>query len=250
MFKVWAYSLLSVSIVSALSLVGIFALFLRRELHEDVLRYLVSFSVGALFSSAFFHLIPEALEATGFTNQVSSYIIVGILVSFIVEQVLKWRHCHVPSSDEHPHSYGYMNLIGDAIHNTIDGIIIGGSYLVSPSLGILTTITVCLHELPQEIGDFGVLLYAGFEKKRALKYNFLTALTAFIGVIFALSLSMTIEGLTRILLPFAAGNFIYIAGSDLIPELHAEEEIGRTLIQMAAMCFGVLLMIAVGHILE
>jgi zinc and cadmium transporter len=250
LYEVWVLSLLSVAVVSLLSLVGIATFLLEKELQRSLLLYMVSFSVGGLFGGAFFHLIPEASASSGFTTAVSGFILVGILVSFLVEQVLKWRHCHVPTSDEHPHSFAYMNLIGDSIHNMIDGIVIGGSYLVSPSMGIVTTLAVCLHELPQEIGDFGVLVYAGFTRARALKYNFLTALTAFIGVTIALTLSGYVENLTTYLVPFAAGNFIYIAGSDLIPELHAEEKLSRTIIQIAAMLCGVILLFVIGQLVE
>lgn len=239
---------MSVALVSILSLVGVLTFLMRREMQRDILTYMVSFSVGSLFGGAFIHLIPEASAASGLTIKVSSYILVGIIVSFLVEQCLKWRHCHVLTSEEHPHSFGYMNLIGDAVHNMIDGIIIGGSYLVSPSMGLVTTIAVCFHELPQEIGDFGVLLYAGFERRKALLFNFLTALTAFLGAMTALSLSFFVEDLTRILIPFAAGNFIYIAGSDLIPELHAEETLSRTLIQTVAMVLGVLFLVAMAYV--
>jgi len=249
-FEVWLYSLLSVAVVSALSLAGIVTLLFNKELNKNILLYMVSFSVGGLLGGAFFHLIPEATESSGFTLTVSSFILVGILSSFLVEQVLKWRHCHVPTSEDHPHSFAYMNLIGDAVHNMIDGIIIGGAYLVSTPMGIMTTLAVCLHELPQEIGDFGVLVYAGFTRRKALKYNFLTALTAFIGVIIALSLNVYVEGLTKYLIPFAAGNFIYIAGSDLIPELHAEEELGHIIIQLAAMLLGVILLYGIGQLFE
>ena len=250
MFEVWIYSLLSVAIVSALSLAGITTLIFNKELNKNKLLYMVSFSAGGLLGGAFFHLIPEASKSSGFTSTVSIFILVGIFASFIVEQLLKWRHCHVPTSEDHPHSFAYMNLIGDAVHNMIDGIIIGGSYLVSTSMGIVTTLAVCLHELPQEIGDFGVLVYAGFMRRKALKYNFLTALTAFVGVIIALSLNVYVEGLTKYLIPFAAGNFIYIASSDLIPELHAEEELGCTIIQIAAMLLGVILLFAIGQLVE
>jgi len=247
---VWIYSLLSVTLVSALSLAGIITLILNKELKKNTLLIMVSFSVGGLLGGAFFHLIPEATMSSGFTSTVSSFILVGILSSFLVEQVLKWRHCHVPTSEDHPHSFAYMNLIGDAVHNLIDGIIIGGAYLVSTPMGIVTTLAVCLHELPQEIGDFGVLVYAGFTKRKALKYNFLTALTAFIGVIIALSLNVYVESLTKYLIPFAAGNFIYIAGSDLIPELHAEEELSHIIFQIAAMLLGIILLYGIGQLIE
>ena len=245
MFQVWVQSLVSVAFISALSLVGVLIFILNRELHRDLLLYLVSLSVGGLFGGAFFHLIPETVEASGFTPRVSVYILIGILTSFIVERCLKWRHCHIPTSEEHPHTFGYMNLFGDAVHNMIDGMVIGGSYLVSSSMGLATTLAVCFHELPQEIGDFGVLLHAGFERRKALLYNFLTALTAFVGVVVALALSVYVENLAMFLVPFAAGNFIYIAGSDLIPELHAEEKLNRTIVQLAAMVLGIMLLFTI-----
>ena len=237
--------MVSIVVVSALSLVGILTFMLERELHRDLLLYFVSFSVGGLFGGAFLHLIPEAVEASGFTMRISVYILIGILTSFIVEQCLKWRHCHVLTSEEHPHTFAYMNLFGDAVHNMIDGMIIGGSYLVSSSMGLATTLAVCFHELPQEIGDFGVLLYAGFERRTALLYNFLTALTAFVGVVVALVLSVYVENLEMFLIPFTAGNFIYIAGSDLIPELHAEEKLNRTIAQLVTMVLGIVLLFSV-----
>ncbi|MCW3991091.1 MAG: ZIP family metal transporter [Candidatus Bathyarchaeota archaeon] len=242
MFEVWAYSLASVAVVSAISLAGILIFMLGRELRRSLLLYLVSFSVGGLFGGAFFHLIPEAAEASGFTPLVASFILLGVLASFIVEQFLKWRHCHVLTSEGHPHSFAYMNLLGDAVHNMIDGMVIGVSYLVSTPMGLATTLAVCLHELPQEIGDFGVLLYAGFERRTALLFNLLTALTAFVGVVIALALSVYVDDLTLFLVPFTAGNFIYIAGSDLIPELHAEETLSSTLIQLVAMVLGMSLL--------
>jgi len=245
MLGVWADSLLSVALVSALSFAGAFVLVLSREPHRDFLLYLVSFSVGGLFGGAFFHLIPEACSANGFDYQVSTSVLLGVLSSFFVEQVLRWRHCHVLTSDDHPHSFAYMNLFGDAVHNFIDGLAVGGAYLVSTSMGLATTLAICLHELPQEIGDFGVLIYAGFDRRKALLYNFLTALTAFVGAVFALALSVYVEGVTAFLIPFAAGNFIYIAGSDLIPELHAEEALGRTVVQIAAMVLGASLLYSI-----
>ena len=242
MSEAWAYSLLSVAVVSVLSLWGILTFMLRRELKREFLTYLVSLSVGGLFGGALFHLIPEASAPRGFTLQVSTYVLVGILASFVVEQCFRWRHCHVPTSEEHPHSFAYVNLFGDAVHNFIDGLAIGVSYLISTPTGLATTLAICFHELPQEMGDFGVLLYAGFEKRIAILYNFLTSLTAFLGVTAALILGAQVEGLTTFLIPFAAGNFIYIAGSDLIPELHAEEELIRTIVQFAAMVLGVVMM--------
>jgi len=245
---VWLYGLVSVVIVSLISLVGVLTFSLKEENLKKMLLYLVSFSAGGLFGDAFIHLIPEAAEKNGFGLHVSLYILFGIVVSFIVEKFLQWRHCHIPTSEEHPHSFVYMNLFGDAVHNFIDGIIIGGSYFVSIPLGVATTLAVVFHEIPQEIGDFGVLIYGGFNKSRALFFNFSTALTAILGAIVALTLGFLIQDLRNLvvipfLIPFAAGNFIYIAGSDLIPELRKEEAgLLKSALQLTAFVLGVLIL--------
>jgi zinc and cadmium transporter len=240
---VWLYSLVSVILVSLLSLVGVLTFSLKEENLKKIVLYLVSFSAGGLFGHAFIHMIPEAVEETGFGLQVSLYILIGIIASFIVEKFLQWRHCHIPTSEEHPHSFAYMNLFGDAVHNFIDGLIIGGSYLASIPLGIATTLAVVFHEIPQEIGDFGVLIYGGFNKSRAIFFNFSTALTAILGAIVALSVGLLIQDFIPFLIPFAAGNFIYIAGSDLIPELRKEEPILlKSALQLTAFVLGVFIL--------
>jgi zinc and cadmium transporter len=239
----WLLSLISVLIVSLISLVGIFSLLLNDKRLAKILLYLVSFSAGSLFGDAFIHLVPEAIEQNGLGTSVSVLIMFGILSSFGVERFFQWRHCHIPTSTEHPHSFAYMNLFGDAIHNVIDGLIIGGSYLVNTPIGLATTLAVVFHEIPQEMGDFGVLVYGGFNKRKALWLNFLTALTAFAGALTALVLGSFIEGFIPLLIPFAAGNFIYIAGSDLIPELRKEEPgLLKSALQLTAFVLGVLIL--------
>jgi len=240
------YSLVSVVIVSLLSLVGVLTFWLKGDDLKKMLLYLVSFSAGGLFGDAFIHLIPEAVEVSGFGTRVSLIVLFGIVVSFAVESFLQWRHCHIPTSNEHPHALAHMNLFGDSVHNFIDGLIIGAGYLVNPSLGVATTLAVVLHEIPQEIGDFGVLLYGGINKFKALFLNFLTALTAILGTIVALSLGFFIQDFIPLLIPFAAGNFIYIAGSDLIPELHkTEPELSKSALQLAAFTLGVLALLSI-----
>ena len=203
---------------------------------------MVSFSTGALFGGAFLHLLPEIVNEVGFTPKISFYIIIGILFSFIVEKFVHWRHCHHPDHiHSKVHSFAYMNLFGDGVHNFIDGMIIGASYLISIPVGIATTIAVVLHEIPQEIGDFGVLLHGGFSKKKALLFNFLTALTSIIGAIVALTIGTYSEHLTTFLIPFAAGSFIYIAAADLIPELHKEKDTKKSIGQLVTMILGILL---------
>jgi zinc and cadmium transporter len=236
-------SLISVILISLVSLVGILSLLLSDKKLAKILLYLVSFSAGSLFGDAFIHLIPEAIEGNSSGALVSVLIIFGLLSSFAVERFLQWRHCHIPTSAEHPHSFAYMNLFGDAIHNLIDGLIIGGSYIVSIPIGVATTLAVIFHEIPQEIGDFCVLIYGGFSKRKALWLNFLTALTAITGALAAIILSSVLEGFIPLLIPFAAGNFIYIAGSDLIPELRKDTpEPKKAAIQMVSIVLGVVIM--------
>jgi zinc and cadmium transporter len=243
MLPVWLYSIVSVFVVSSISLVGIFTFMLKEEKLKKIVMYFISFSSGALFGDVFIHLIPEAMAEGSYGMQGSLLIIFGIIASFSVERFLQWRHCHIPTSKEHPHTFAYMNLFGDSIHNFIDGLIIGASYLADIQLGVATTLAVVFHEIPQEIGDFGVLIYGGFKRSKALMFNFLTALTAVFGTILALSLGLLAQGFIPPLIPFAAGNFIYIAGSDLLPELRKDEPgLVNSILQLASFVFGVLVL--------
>ena len=230
-------SLLSVVLVSIASFAGVLTLVLKDVTIRKFLLYFVAFSAGALFGDAFVHLLPE-VTANGFTTNISLYILSGVIVSFLVEKGVHWRHCHIPHSKKHPHTFAYMNLFGDAVHNFIDGLIIAASYQVSVPVGIATTIAVVFHEIPQEIGDFGVLLQGGFSKNKALMLNFLTAATAIAGAIITLAAGAYIEGSVIFLASFAAGGFIYIAGADLIPELHKRFTIKSSIGQIVALLLG------------
>src|SRR4030042_2469914 len=175
--------ILSVLIVSLISLIGILFIFMKKRTLDKLLIFLVALSVGSLLGGAFLHLLPEIIDTTGFSLNIAFLVLGGILLFFVIENFIHWRHCHIPTSKEHPHSVGTMNLIGDGLHNLIDGLIIAASYFVSIPVGIATTLAVVIHEIPQEIGDFGVLLYAGYSKKKALIFNFLSALMALVGAI-------------------------------------------------------------------
>jgi len=238
MFEIWFYSLLSVFLVSFISLIGLFTFSMKEKALRKILLYLVSFSVGGLLGDAFIHLLPESIKLNNELS-LSFFILLGVIVSFIVEKFVQWRHCHIPTSKEHPHPFAIMNLIGDSVHNFIDGLVIGASYLTSLQVGIATTIAVIFHEIPQEIGDFGVLIHGGFKRKKALFLNFVTALTAVIGTIISLLLSSYFENLRGFLLPFAIGSFIYIASSDLIPELHKETEPTKSFKQLIMLIIGI-----------
>jgi zinc and cadmium transporter len=237
MLEIWLYSILSIFIISLVSLIGIFFLAISSEKLKTILIYLVSFSAGALLADAFIHLLPEIIQQ-GFSLLVSFLILLGILTFFILEKVIQWHHCHMPITKEHSHPVAYMNLFGDGLHNFIDGLIIAGSYLVNIPTGIATTIAVLFHEIPQEIGDFGIMLHAGFSRLKALTFNFLSALTAALGAITALLLKDLIPNIEFIIVPLAFGAFIYIAGSDLIPEMHKETKLPRSIIQTLAFLLG------------
>lgn len=239
MLDVWIYSLVSVLIVSVVSLIGIVAFSLKQAWLKKILFYMISFSAGTLFGDAFIHLLPEIVEENGFGLQVSLYVLSGIAVFFVVEKVIHWRHCHHPVSEDHPHPFAWMNVFGDAVHNFIDGLIIGAAYMVSVPVGIATTIAVVLHEIPQEISDFGVLVHGGFSKAKALLFNFLSAVTAVFGAIVALLLSSYIAHIEYFFVPFAAGVFIYIAGADFIPEIHKEVKVSKSLLQFLSFIAGI-----------
>ncbi len=241
--SIWLYSLVSVFIVSLIALVGIVTLPVKADKLKKFLISMVSFSAGALLGDAFIHLIPELAEE-GLTLNYSLTILLGVLIFFSLEKVVHWRHCHMPITKTHVHPFAYMNLIGDSLHNFIDGLIIAGSYLVSIPAGIATTIAVMLHEIPQEIGNFGVLIHGGFTKGRAIFLNFITALTAVFGAVLALVLSSHVENIEGYLISLAIGGFLYIAGSDLIPELHKETKISVSLTQILTFILGIIVMMA------
>lgn len=242
----WIFSLLSVLVVSLVSLVGVVTLLLKQSLLKRLLFVLVSFAVGGLFGGAFFHLIPEAVEHIG-AHLASVYVIIGIVIFFILEKFIHWRHCHVEIDDK-LHPVVAMNLIGDTVHNFIDGLLIGASYSVDIHLGVVTTIAIIFHEIPQEFGDFGVFIHGGCTPKRALVYNFLSALSAIMGTVIALLIGNGVHGFAEILVPIAAGGFIYIAGSDLIPELKHNVRIRESLMQLAAIVAGLVIMLLLSHI--
>ena len=242
MIDAFAYALISVVAVSLISLIGVITLSFKGEWLKKILLLLVSFAAGALLGDVFLHLLPELVEE-GFALNLSFMILGGIGFSFVIEKFIHWRHCHIITTKEHVHPVATMNLIGDGVHNFIDGLIIGASYIVSLPVGLATTFAVLLHEIPQEIGDFGVLLHAGYSRKKALFMNFMLALTSILGVLTVFVVG-DVEGIAPFLVAFAVGNFIYIAGSDLIPELHKENGTKSAFFQLIALALGVLVMAA------
>ena len=248
------YALLASGVVSLIAFVGVVTLAVSNRVLDKIVFALVGFSAGGLMGGAFFHLLPEALEvseASGveFLGElgVFLYLIVGFSVFFILERLIHWRHCHKVGGCE-VHSFAYMNLVGDGLHNFIDGIVIAAAFMVDIRLGMVTTLSIIFHEIPQEMGDFAVLVHAGMSKLKALFYNFLTALTAVAGVVVGWFLVGEFSNISVFLLPFAAGGFIYIAASDLIPELHKEKNLAKVLGAFVLFLVGLLLMLGLALI--
>ncbi len=247
---VYFYILLALLITSLLSLIGIFFLKVSINKLEKVIMFLVSLSAGTLLGDSFLHLLPEAVELLENDFIIWLGVLGGIILFFILEKIICWRHCHIPTSNNHIHSVGKMNLIGDALHNFIDGIIIASSFIVDFNLGVITTIAVISHEIPQEIGDFGVLIHAGFSAKKALLFNFFSALASILGAIIIIFLGQKITGLSDLILPITAGGFIYISASDLIPELKKDTSINKTIKQLLGIFLGLGIMLLVRFIFE
>ncbi|MDD3052986.1 MAG: ZIP family metal transporter [Endomicrobiia bacterium] len=236
----FVYSLLASIIVSFISFIGIISLLFNKKLLKKILILLVALSAGSLIGGAFLHLLPEAMEKTSDIYIPFVYVILGFTSFFILEKYLFWRHCHKSVCEVH--SFTYMNLIGDGLHNFIDGLIIAVSFSSNLHLGIVTTIAIILHEIPQELGDFGVLIYGGMKPVKALFFNFLSAFAAVIGTVIGYYYVGIFSGFSFVLMSFAAGGFIYVGACDLIPELHRHSDRKNALMTMFVFLLGIGLM--------
>lgn len=236
------YPIASVIFVSLVSVIAAIPLLIKKKISEKLLLFFLSASVGVLLATVFMTLIPEAV-AHKYTLGVALNILYGFFTMFLLEKFVHWHHNKKCEDGHCGHGHAYnlapVNLMGDAIHNFIDGLVIAGSYAVSVTLGITATISIIFHELPQEIADFGVLLYSGLSKKRALWFNFMSAATAILGTVLGLFLIGKTSGFTGFIIPFAAGNFLYIAGSNLLPQLHRHCKWKDTFLHMLAISMGV-----------
>jgi len=238
----YLYPIISVIIVSLISVIFAIPFLMKKKISNKTLLFLLSVSVGVLLSTVFMDFLPEALEH-GYSFELALYILLGFMVMFILEKLI---HCHHEVKCEdgqcgHGHAYNLapVNLVGDGIHNFIDGLVIAGSFAVNTTLGIAATISIIFHEIPQEIADFGVLLYSGMSKRKALIFNFLSAATAIAGTLVGIFLIGRLHWFTEFMIPFAAGNFIYIAASNLVPQLHRHCKIKDTFLHVFAILLGV-----------
>lgn len=223
-------------LISSISLLAVLFLALSDKLLNLTTHYFVALSAGTMMGTAYLHLIPELSEEIPLENLLM-IILIAFGVFFILEKIIHWRHSH--SNVETKQSIGYMNLVGDGLHNFIDGLLLAATFAVDVRLGIMASFAVALHELPQEIGDFGVLLHAGWSKAKAIRANILVSLTMVAGGILGFFLFNIFEGFLPYLTAIAAGGFIYIASSDLIPELKEERNILKSLSHLLVFGLGI-----------
>ncbi len=243
----YLYAILSVVLVSLISFVGAFSLSVKDSVIKKYISFFISLAIGALLGSAFIHIIPESFESGIGETAVSLLVIGGILIFFTIEKFIHWHH-HGEDCEKHNiHPAGKLILLTDGFHNFIDGIIIGASFLVSVPLGIATTLAVILHEIPQEIGDFAILIHSGYSKKKALLFNFISASAAILGTLFIFIFGSAIQNFALWLMPVAAGGFIYVAVADLIPELHKNSRGKNSVLQFLAILIGILAMLLLSH---
>lgn len=231
--------------ISLTAWVGVLTLFLREDLVDSILLGLVALAAGSLLGGAFLHLLPSALEAARPDQTVTVFIVLlgGFCTFYVLEQFLQWHHHHATTHHHEPVSY--LVLVSDALHNFIDGLVIAGAFLVDPGVGVVTTVAIAMHELPQEIGDYGVLRYGGFSRTRALVLNYLTQVTVVLGGVAGYYLADALVGLPPYVLAFAAGNFVYVASADLVPEIKAETDTRRSTIVFLVFLAGILVMLGV-----
>jgi zinc and cadmium transporter len=240
--SVLAWIILSGLLMSAIAMVGSITLVLKQDTLEKLLLPMVAFAAGSLIGGAFFHMIPAAFASNLGVLEIGVMVVVGFTAFFVLEQFLHWHHCHRDQVDcKQPLTY--LVLFGDALHNFLGGLAIAGIFLIDVRAGIAAWLAAAAHEVPQELGDFGVLIHGGWEKKRALIFNLLSGLTFLVGGLVAYGLSFKVD--IAWLIPFAAGNFIYIGASDLIPEVnkHGSSSIKDNTVHLASFLTGLALLL-------
>jgi zinc and cadmium transporter len=243
------YPIVATFIVSLTSLVGVVFLAFKKNFLEKTILIFIAFAAGAMIGSAFFDLIPESMAIMP-TEEIFIYLLIGFSAFFLMEKVLYWRHCHELGGECKEHPFTYLNLIGNGFHNFLDGAVIAASFAMDYKLGITTTIAVFLHELPHEIGDFSVLLYGGMNKIKAIALNFLSGLMAVVGVFVYSFFAGNLQGITGFLIAFAAGGFLYISASDLVPQLHEHKGAKMSILSYLFFVFGIVFIYFAGIYLQ
>mgnify|MGYP005833659015 CR=1 FL=1 len=236
------HTLLAVTLISLLSLAAVVTLAMQQATLSRVMTALIAFAAGTMLGAAFLHLIPESLESLGNGHV---YVLAGIVAFFLIERAIHWHHC----TENHCIApYGYLNLLGDAAHNFVDGVIVAAAFLTSPGVGLIAAVAIAMHELPQELGDFAVLVHSGFTPRRAIWLNFLTACTAILGGLTGYLALAAIEGLVPYVLAVSAGGLVYVAVADLMPELHKERKASRIVAHTLSLFLGIGLIMGFGQV--
>lgn len=244
MFKILLTIFAAVFLVSLVSIVGLLCFSFKEKLLEKITFFWVSFAAGALLGAVFLHFFPE-VASFGFTKEKFLLILAGILIFFFLEKIICWHHCQIKNYHQHQkkfHHLGIMSLLGDSLHNFLDGVVIASSFLVNYRLGWTAVFSVVIHEIPQEIGDFFLLLYSGFPKTKALFLNFLSALLALFGALLTFFLQNFFSQIANYLIFIVIGSFIYIALADFFPELRLERSFKKSLLQFFSLIAGIILM--------
>lgn len=242
--SVLIYILIATFLGSIVSLIGGFILLAKEKLALKISHFLASFAAGVLLGSAFFDLLPEALHASREkTSEIFFWALLGIILFFLLERFIHWFHHHDEFHDHLKESKSTLPLIiiGDTVHNFLDGVVMAATFLASIPLGIITALAVAAHEIPQEIGDFGLMLHKGLPRKKIILVNILSAASALVGAVITYLLGDILEGYIPVFLALTAGFFIYIAASDLIPEIHHEKRPRFAVIETLLLLLGILL---------
>lgn len=228
--------------------------------HAGWVPLLISYAIGALLGAAFLEVLPHAITASGDASSTAAVILGGILAFFVLEKVLLWRHCHTEHCEGHEHApdaiahdhgrTGLMILVGDTFHNFVDGILIAAAFMEDTRLGVVTALAIIAHEIPQEVGDFLILLHSGYTKFRALAYNLLSSLATLVGALLAYFALSSAQGFVPVMLALAASSMIYVAVADLIPGLHKRTELKATLQQIALIGLGIASIMSADHIID
>lgn len=222
--------------------------------------FLISYAIGALLGAAFLEVLPHAIIASGDASSTAAIILAGILVFFVLEKVLLWRHCHTEHCEGHEHvtpdavhdhgRSGLMILVGDTFHNFVDGVLIAAAFMEDPRLGVVTAIAIIAHEIPQEVGDFLILLHSGYSKSKAFAYNLLSSIATLIGGLLAYFALSAAEGFVPVMLALASASMIYVAVADLIPGLHKRTELKATVQQVVLIVMGIASIASAHHIVD
>ena len=218
---------------------------------------LISYAIGALLGAVFLEILPHAFEHAPNISHITFTILLGILMFFVLEKLVLWRHCHTeecevhaPGVSDHDHNHGHnhehdygrsglMIIVGDTFHNFVDGVLIAAAFLADTQLGIVTALAIIAHEIPQEVGDFLILLHSGYSKQRALLFNLISSVATLIGGILAYFALKTMQSWVPFILAIAASSMIYVSVADLIPGLHKRPELKATLYQVVLIGLGI-----------